>query len=165
MTAERPREAATVILVRDQRSGGIEVLLVRRGESVRVLPGFWVFPGGTVDPGDGDQRFRAAAVRELAEETAITGLDVSDLVPFAHWITPESVAARYDTHFFLARAPATNQTPRVDGTECTEARWISPSAALRNAHEGAMRLMLPTLRELERLRTFASVSMLLDAAD
>ena len=26
------------------------------------------------------------------------------LVPFAHWITPEFMPKRYDTHFFLAAA-------------------------------------------------------------
>src|SRR5215510_16126033 len=71
-----PRPAATVILLRRGDKHGersLEVLLVRRNPEARFMPGVWVFPGGSVDAGDGDGEaaHRAAAVRELAEEAAI----------------------------------------------------------------------------------------------
>src|SRR3954452_25078656 len=69
-----PRPAATVILLR----GGadeLEVLLVQRNPEARFMGGAWVFPGGAVDradaEGEGEGAFRAAAVRELAEEAGI----------------------------------------------------------------------------------------------
>src|SRR5258707_15087798 len=85
----RPRQAATVILL----GGGEEelgVLLVRRTPQARFMGGVWVFPGGAVDAdeGDGDEAHRAAAIRELAEEAAITLLDAGALVKFSRWITP-----------------------------------------------------------------------------
>ncbi|MFP5466414.1 MAG: NUDIX hydrolase [Gammaproteobacteria bacterium] len=59
-------------------------------------------------------------------------LPVSALVPWSRWITPRlpSVSSkRFDTRFFLARAPA-GQTASHDGHEATEAVWLSPREAL-----------------------------------
>lgn len=86
---EVPRPAATVIAAR-QGTEGVEVLVLRRGAKSRFLPGFVVFPGGAVDPGDrelarlwfGDEEenSRACAVRELIEEAglALTAAGLSD---------------------------------------------------------------------------------------
>src|SRR5476649_1490720 len=100
------RQAATVILMR----GGaetLEVLLVRRTPKARFMGGVWVFPGGAVDAeeGAGDEAHRAAAVRELSEEAAITLESPEALVKFSRWITPAEVQIRFDTHFFLAQLP------------------------------------------------------------
>jgi len=48
-----PREAATVVLLRDA-AGGMEVFMVRRHGLSDVLGGAYVFPGGKLDPGDAD---------------------------------------------------------------------------------------------------------------
>ncbi len=47
----RPRPAATLAVVRDG-AAGIEVLLLRRGQSNDQASGAWVFPGGIVDKRD-----------------------------------------------------------------------------------------------------------------
>lgn len=49
-----PRDAATVVLVRDVPSSGIEVYLLRRVASMAFAAGMYVFPGGSVDPRDAD---------------------------------------------------------------------------------------------------------------
>mgnify|MGYP003576343603 CR=1 FL=1 len=49
--ARPPRAAATLVVVRNAPVG-IEVLLLRRGESNDQASGAWVFPGGTVDKRD-----------------------------------------------------------------------------------------------------------------
>lgn len=48
-----PRDAATVVLLRDPGDGGPPVvLLLRRSSRTAFAPSAWVFPGGAVDPGD-----------------------------------------------------------------------------------------------------------------
>jgi 8-oxo-dGTP pyrophosphatase MutT (NUDIX family) len=51
--AVEPRHAATVVLLRD-RGSGPEVYLLRRTASMGFAAGFFVFPGGSVDPRDQD---------------------------------------------------------------------------------------------------------------
>ena len=48
-----PRPAATILLMRDGRSG-LEVLLLRRARNSGFVPGAYVFPGGRVDQGDAE---------------------------------------------------------------------------------------------------------------
>lgn len=49
----QPRHAATVMLLRDGRAG-VEAYLLRRRDTMAFAAGFFVFPGGSVDPRDGD---------------------------------------------------------------------------------------------------------------
>lgn len=51
----RPRDAATVMLLRTGRSGQPEVYLLRRKASMAFAPGAFVFPGGSVDDRDAEQ--------------------------------------------------------------------------------------------------------------
>ncbi len=160
----RPRQAATVILLR----GGaeeLEVLLVRRTPKARFMGGVWVFPGGAVDAeeGAGDEAHRAAAIRELSEEAAIALDDPTALVKFSRWITPAEVQIRFDTHFFLAPLPA-GQDPRIDGEECVDLGWFTPSGALEAYRAGDIELVFPTIKHLEQLREFPSVEELLEHA-
>lgn len=48
-----PRDASTVVLVRD-RPAGLEAYLLRRQPSMAFAPGMYVFPGGGVDARDAD---------------------------------------------------------------------------------------------------------------
>src|ERR1700722_14071506 len=99
----------------------IEVLLVKRNPQARFMGGAWVFPGGAVDrsEGDGQHALRAAAIRELREETGIIIAGDDQLVAFARWITPVVFKIRFDTWFYLARAPAGAQ-PVVDAAEIVD---------------------------------------------
>ena len=54
-----PRPAATVMLLRDQPTHGLEVLLLRRSENTPFVPGAHVFPGGAVEASDDDAGFDA----------------------------------------------------------------------------------------------------------
>jgi 8-oxo-dGTP pyrophosphatase MutT (NUDIX family) len=159
-----PRQAATVILMR----GGadtLEVLLVRRTPKARFMGGVWVFPGGAVDTteGDGDAAHRVAAIRELEEEASIMVDDPDSLVKFSRWITPPEVKIRFDTHFFLAPAPA-GQEPRVDGDECVDFGWFTPADALAAAERGELALVFPTIKHLEQLAAFATADEVLGYA-
>jgi 8-oxo-dGTP pyrophosphatase MutT (NUDIX family) len=162
-----PRPAATVILLR--RGGkhaerGLEVLLVRRNPEARFMPGVWVFPGGSVDAGDGDGEaaHRAAAVRELTEEAGIE-VPEEDLIAYSRWITPRVVPIRFDTRFYLALAPA-HSPPKPDGAETVDAGWFEPGVALESHRAGSLPLVFPTIKHLESLVGFASAAEALDAA-
>lgn len=48
------RDAATVALLRDHPAEGLQVFMLRRVSSMAFAPGAYVFPGGAVDPRDGD---------------------------------------------------------------------------------------------------------------
>src|SRR5918911_2030086 len=150
--AETPaRPAASAIVLRDSPDGP-EVLLVQRTPKARFMGGAWVFPGGAVDAGEGvgDAAHRAAAVRELQEEAGLGGIDPGALVKYSRWITPPEVKIRYDTHFFLAPAPA-GQEPRIDGDEIVDSGWFAPDAALDAFGRGEIALVFPTIKHLEQL--------------
>jgi 8-oxo-dGTP pyrophosphatase MutT (NUDIX family) len=147
-----PRPAASVVLLR--RGGkhaqrALEVLLLKRSEAAKFMPGVWVFAGGSVDPedGEGPDGFRACARRELREEAGIELPSEEELVPFTRWITPEVVSRRFDAWFFLALAPA-HSPPRVDGAEITDAGWFEPAAALAAEEAGEMSFAFPTRTQL-----------------
>jgi len=153
-----PRPAASIVLLRrgakhSQRA--LEVLMLKRSEEARFMPGVWVFPGGSLDEADGadEAGLRACAVRELAEEAGIELAPEEELVPFTRWITPELIATRFDAWFFLALAPA-HTPPEPDGVETTEARWFEPAAALAAQEAGELVLSFPTLTQLGWLAEF-----------
>jgi 8-oxo-dGTP pyrophosphatase MutT (NUDIX family) len=154
----KPRPAASVVLLR--RGGkhadrALEVLLLKRTEEAKFMPGVWVFPGGSVDPGDGEAEagYRACAVRELEEEAGIALAAEEELVLFSRWITPEVISRRFDAWFFLALAPA-HMPPRPDGVETTEARWFEPARALEAQAAGELAIAFPTVKQLESLLPF-----------
>lgn len=168
MAAVIPRPAASVIPLR--RGGkhadrGLEVLLLRRSEQASFMPGVWVFPGGAVDPGDGEGEigFRACAIRELAEEASIELAGADELVAFSHWITPEAVPVRFDTWFYLALVPA-HSSPRPDGLETVDAAWWQPRLALQAHRAGELALVFPTIKQLEALLGHSSSDQALAAA-
>ena len=153
-----PRLAASIVLLRrggkhSQRA--LEVLMLRRSEEAKFMPGVWVFPGGSLDEADGaaEAGLRACAMRELAEEAGIELDAGEELVPFTRWITPEVTATRFDAWFFLALAPA-HTPPRPDGVETTEARWFEPGAALAAQEAGELVLSFPTQTQLRWLAEF-----------
>ena len=90
-------------------------------------------------------------------------LAAGDLVHFAHWITPQPVPRRFDTHFFAARAPG-GQGAVCDGQEAVNMSWLSPAVALSMEASGDHMLMFPTKLNLERLARFRRVDEALAAA-
>ncbi len=162
-----PRAAASVVLLR--RGGkhverALQVLLLRRSDEARFMPGLWVFPGGAVDPddGEGEAGHMACAARELREEAGIELPAATELVGFSRWITPEVVTRRFDARFYLALAPP-HSPPRPDGVETTEAGWFEPAAVLAAQEDGDMHLAFPTIAQLSALREFGSAAEALAA--
>jgi 8-oxo-dGTP pyrophosphatase MutT (NUDIX family) len=83
----RPREAATIILVRPDSSGAFEVLLTRRPAGMKFLGGFYVFPGGTIrkeDYGSTTLRHYRGLTPKQAQE--FLGSTLSPEFCLGHWI-------------------------------------------------------------------------------
>ncbi|HTF36378.1 MAG TPA: NUDIX hydrolase [Myxococcota bacterium] len=72
------------------------------------------------------------------------------LVPFAHWITPEGMPKRFDTYFFIVRAPS-DQVAAHDGHELVGGRWLTPAEALADADAGRRSIIFPTRMNLAKL--------------
>ncbi len=97
-------------------------------------------------------RLRVATDGTFLDRLRAAGLDpdVAALVPFARWVTPESVWRRYDTLFFIAKAPP-RQTAVVDGVEAVAGFWGTPRAILAEAEAERLSLVFATRMNLLRL--------------
>ncbi len=90
-------------------------------------------------------------------------LACEQLVPFAHWITPIGMPKRFDTHFYLAVAPA-NQLGTHDGTEVVDSLWLSPKTALSQAEAGVHTLVPATELNVRKLGFSDTVESAIRAA-
>lgn len=170
--ATRPRDAATLILVRDRR----EVMMGQRAKGHVFMPDKWVFPGGRVDPGDaragaaceltaeteallrlgGTRRppraYALAAVRETHEETGLVvggeaGPDLSKLAFVARAITPPYRPRRFDARFFLADAEAVGvHADPIPGEELLHTKWFSLDEAMALDLPSITRFVLKEVR-------------------
>jgi 8-oxo-dGTP pyrophosphatase MutT (NUDIX family) len=153
-----PRVASSVIVMRDSDSGP-EVLLVQRNPAARFMGGAWVFPGGAVHEDDGDPA--GTGIRETEEEAGIVLEDAASLVPWSRWITPAQVKIRFDTWFFVGRAPEGAEV-KCDGEECVDAKWLRPQDALDAYQRDELLLVFPTIRHLQELAMYESVEHVLE---
>jgi 8-oxo-dGTP pyrophosphatase MutT (NUDIX family) len=151
-----PRPAATVVLLQPGARGP-EVLMVRRNRAASFMADAYVFPGGRVDPadGEGEAAFAVAAARELHEEAGLV-VDAATMVPFARWITPSAEGKRFDARFFVAAAPI-GQTARHDSVETVDHLWATPRDVLDRYQRGELKLPPPTIRTLEDLSAHSTV--------
>ena len=106
------------------------------------------------------ERLRAgeAFAALLAEHGA--RLDTDALAPWVRWITPRRPSVmnkRFDTRFFLAAVPPA-QEARHDDVEVTEARWLTPRAALQQYREHAIDMAPPQILSLLHLMQYRDVA-------
>ena len=107
-------------------------------------------------------RDRLQAGSSLAALVADAGgpLATSTLQPWSHWVTPAGLPKRFDTLFFVARAPA-GQVPAVDAGETTTLAWVHPPAALAAMARGQFPMEFATISTVESLRPFTTAAELL----
>ncbi|WP_198409876.1 NUDIX hydrolase [Microlunatus flavus] len=158
-----PRPSASVVLLRDAPTSGVEVYLLHRHARMPFAPSVAVFPGGGVDAvdGSGADAVRACARRETAEETTVV-LPGGALVRWARWITPAREPRRYDTTFYLARLPQGQEAHDVSG-ETEHAAWVLAADALAGREAGRLALMPPTWSILLEVAAAPDVATLLAA--
>jgi 8-oxo-dGTP pyrophosphatase MutT (NUDIX family) len=99
--------------------------------------------------------YRAALHQGSTDLAAIAGreglvLATDALLHWAHWITPVGLPRRFDTHFFLAAMPESQQAEH-DRRETTEGLWIPAEEALARQESGSFPLGFPTIRQLRAL--------------
>ncbi len=129
--------------------------------------------GSTVELRDAAIRARVAAARDrlnggdpdaletLCREEGFT-LATDQLAYVAHWITPVDQPKRFNTRFFVARAPS-HQEALHDGHEAVDSEWIRPEEALARHADGDLNLISPTFKNLEALVGFDDTAKLLEA--
>lgn len=116
----------------------------------------WEETGILLAPVDEAPAARAdVATRErmsFREAVAASGarLVLGALTHFGHWVTPVGAPRRFDTHFFLARAPG-GQDAVPDRVEILAAEWMPPAAGVELAHSGVRPIIFPTAMNLARL--------------
>jgi 8-oxo-dGTP pyrophosphatase MutT (NUDIX family) len=135
----------------------LETLLVERNRDLDFHGGDWAFPGGALEPEDGEPGLpgaRRGAVREIAEEVGLR-IDADALVPFSRWIAPDVLPKRFDAWYFAARAP--DVPPTADGSELVTCRFVRPRDVLVAHARSAIGLPPPTYVTLVELDAFATV--------
>ena len=75
-------------------------------------------------------------------------LACDQLVHFAHWITPDNMPKRFDTHFFVALAPS-GHIGVHDGHESVDSVWITPQNAINDRKK--WNVIFPTKLNLMKL--------------
>ena len=227
------RPAATVMLVRDHPTNGLEVFMLQRTLQAVFAKGMYVFPGGRVDAVDNSFELESvcdglsdveasallgvptgglgswvAAIRECFEEAGVLlarSLESNEVVRFddedkigrfnvarhavhdgelslidlcaqeqlrlvtdnihyvSHWITPVGEPRRFDTRFFIARAPDA-QEPLHDDNETVASLWVAPKEALAMHKRGELAMIPPTTSNLEFLVPHSTTDQALQGA-
>ena len=89
-------------------------------------------------------------------------LAADEVFVLAHWTTDRDLPRRFDVPFLVARMPL-GQQPVADESEQFEPVWVRPQDALAKHDAGNFFMVFPTLRTLERLQHYPSVSAVLQA--
>lgn len=90
-------------------------------------------------------------------------LDLGALHYNAHWITPTTAGKRFDTYFFVARAPDDQIAVHDDG-ETVAVVWTTPEDAFARHRAGEIDMVLPTLRNLQFIAGAGTAAELCDRA-
>lgn len=168
----RPKDAASLLLFRESRARGVEMLMGRRHAGLRFMPGMLLFPGGRVDPGDRRaplaselkpltaaqlglsaprglaRALAAAAARELAEETGLVLAGLGEMDYLTRAITPTDRPMRFHARFLVAPAEAAAGTLAGSG-ELEELRFLTPDEFAAAPHAAITALIV---REFLRWR-------------
>jgi 8-oxo-dGTP pyrophosphatase MutT (NUDIX family) len=94
------------------------------------------------------------AFRNLLAESPV---EPERLVWTSRWITPDGVPKRFDTYFFLTVAPEGAIASLVND-EAVEIIWARPEHAIAE-----LKMVFPTIRNLEAVCGFESIDALLES--
>ena len=137
-------KASTIVIVRPDPEGGIEVLLTKRRPEMQFLGGFMVFPGGGVENEDCSEKMLSLC-RGLTRTDAqkILGDDIEPEISLGHWVAAvRELFEETGIHFFIEKNGMAPDGSRDDLGE----RLAEKRQALSNGS-----LDLPRLLESEGL--------------
>ncbi len=158
-------QAAALILVwREPETQVARVLLAKRASNQRTFPDHWTFPGGVLEPIDGElspseqdlpeAALRRCALRETFEEVGLFGPDTAPPLAELHdlgWrVTPHISPRRFETRYFLLELTAEPGSLTLSA-EFSAADWILPSIAVKAWEQGEMQIPPPVLTVLRVL--------------
>lgn len=131
------------------------ILLARpaKGERTSMLPAATCATLADVRPEVQQGRRRLI---DLARDLDLE-LAPEDLIPFSHWITPESSPRRFDTRFFIVE-DRPGQTASHCGVETVDGVWIKPAEALRRFEAGEITLVSVTVDHLRVLGAYPTTA-------
>lgn len=157
------QHAATVVVLRPG-AGGREIYMLRRSAKSPFMPSTLVFPGGRLDPEDGEAEHESSwerAARRECEEEAQLRLEGRALRWFDTWLTPSAESRRrYLARFFVVELDAgEGGEAQADGVETHEGRWATAAAHLAAWEAEEVDLPPPTVAVLLRLRELETAGM------
>ena len=138
---QKQTSAGGVIFKKDNNSLQIILISVRNGQS-------WCLPKGIVNKGE---TIEEAALREVNEETGLTGRIIDNLGCITYWyyIKEENIKCKKTVYFFLMEY-VSGDTADHD-IEVDEAGWFSLEAALEKVSFRGDRTVVE--KAIEKLQT------------
>jgi len=90
-----------------------------------------------------------ASMLDFAESEGLE-FAVDSLGYFARWITPDMMPKRFDTYFYVVRAPE-DHIGLHDGSESVDSVWLTAQQAMDDADAGKRTVIFPTRMNLQKL--------------
>jgi glyoxylase-like metal-dependent hydrolase (beta-lactamase superfamily II)/8-oxo-dGTP pyrophosphatase MutT (NUDIX family) len=148
--------AAASALIGLDGDDGLGLFICALRESFEEV-GFLLGTGaGELEPADADDP------GHFLEEALATGarLATDQLVPAGRWVTPLGAPVRFDTWFFIARAPQ-GWEPTPDPNEVESCAWVTPEESLEDLNAGRAVMAPPTIEMLQHLQGAESVDAII----
>jgi glyoxylase-like metal-dependent hydrolase (beta-lactamase superfamily II)/8-oxo-dGTP pyrophosphatase MutT (NUDIX family) len=146
--------AATLMDLEPDKALGLFVCALRESfEEVGFLLGSHA---ESLEPADADDP------NHFLEQSLATGatLATDALVPAGRWVTPLGAPVRFDTWFFIARAPE-GWEPVPDPSEVETCAWVTPAESLEDLSAGRVVMAPPTIEMLQHLQGAESVEVII----
>jgi 8-oxo-dGTP pyrophosphatase MutT (NUDIX family) len=143
-------------------AGGDEVNTMRYAAARELFEESGVWLGLPLRDPEEKRRALLAGERTFRALLAQAPLDLERLVWTSRWITPKGIPKRFDTYFFLATCG--RETPAtLHESEASEIAWIAPGEAIERHLRREMKIVFPTLKNLEATTGFATAAALMES--
>jgi 8-oxo-dGTP pyrophosphatase MutT (NUDIX family) len=120
-TPVTPSPAATVVLLRDRRAGGVDVLMMQRHQKSKFAAGDFVFPGGKIEADDNPADAVAwCAGLDVKRAARLLNLEDAPATALGFWIG--AIRETFEEVGLLLVTGADGGPPRIDAARLAEYR-------------------------------------------